>query len=254
MPDGDIVHSRLRRLYQKPYQQLCEGKASSDDCAWVVLESLKKDLIQKGDSPIRLCQSMSSIIAQAVNSSGEFSAQDYATLSMQLDELSHQSDGRPDLKKLALDAGKSILHDLRYGEKVDSENTSKELFRRYISEVYESEFKERVPLTSQHYAGIDANTLHRRIAEIQRHIDKAIDDWASKIILQESISKLRMPPRQNPNNELDLQEDSLAKHNHRKLEKIDALLKSKKTGSLQITTQELKRYLSTPCEVDLDEL
>lgn len=33
MPDGDIVHNRLRRVYQKPYIWLCEGKATSDECA-----------------------------------------------------------------------------------------------------------------------------------------------------------------------------------------------------------------------------
>ncbi|MBE9112911.1 hypothetical protein IQ273_26340 [Nodosilinea sp. LEGE 07298] len=253
MPDGDIVHNGLGRLYKKPYQQLCEGKANSDECAQVMLEALKKDLIQRGDLPIRLCQEMSNFIIQALSSGDEFSAQKYAELSMSFDELSYHLNGRPDLKKLALDAGKSILHDLRYGERIDSENVFKELSGRYISEVYQSEFKEKVPLTPQHHAGIDANTLDQRIAEIQPYIDKAIDTWSNKIVSDGSVSRLRMPPRQRLGNELDLQGDSMAKHNHRNHEKLAALLSSNKFGSLQITTQDLKKYFSQPCEVDWDE-
>ena len=220
MPDGDIVHSRLRGLYQKPYQQLCEGKADSGECAQVLLEALKKDLTRKGDLPIRLCQSMSSLITQAIDSDSGFTAQNYAELSMRLEELSHQFNGRPDLKKLAVDAGKSILHDQRYGEGVDSQNALKELSRRYIHEVYQSEFQERVPLTSQHYAGIDAKTLDQRIKEIQPHIDHAINSWSNKIFLDGSISKLRIPPRRKSCNEPGLlQGDSMAECNHRNQKK-----------------------------------
>lgn len=252
MPDGDIVHSGLRRLYKKPYQQLCEGKADSDDCAQVLLEALKKDLIQKGNLPTRLCQSMSNLITQVVASGDEFGAQEYAELSMSFDELSYQFNGPPDLKKLAIDAGKSILHDLRYGERINSEKVLQELTRRYISEVYQSEFKEKVPLTPQHHAGIDVSTLDQRIAEIQPYIDKAINTWSNKIALDGSVSRLRIPPRQRLGGEPDLQEDSMAKHNHRNQKKIAALLNNNKVGSLQITTQELKSILSSPCEVDWD--
>lgn len=44
MADGDIVHGRLRKLYQKPYKWLCGGKATSNECARVVLEKLKQDI------------------------------------------------------------------------------------------------------------------------------------------------------------------------------------------------------------------
>lgn len=41
MPDGDIIHNGLRRLYQKPYKWLCEGKADNDECARELLKSLR---------------------------------------------------------------------------------------------------------------------------------------------------------------------------------------------------------------------
>ncbi|MCP2727882.1 hypothetical protein NJ959_05240 [Symplocastrum sp. BBK-W-15] len=56
MPDGDIVHNRLRWGYQKPYKSLCEGKASTSERARALIKSLKEDLKQKGDLSVQLAQ------------------------------------------------------------------------------------------------------------------------------------------------------------------------------------------------------
>jgi hypothetical protein len=211
MPDGDIVHSRLRRLYQKPYKWLCEGKANSGECAQVMLESLKKDLIQKGDLPVRLCQGMADILAQAVIVSNELGSRDYASLSMEFDRLVERSDGRPDLKKLVLDAGKSVLHDLRYnhGQQIDVGNASGIMMQRYMNEVYASEFKERVPLTFEHYAGVDKATLSERINEMERHVKIGISKFSKDAINRQSVNKLSLP-RRSPRKAIDLDEDLLA--------------------------------------------
>ncbi len=209
MPDGDIVHNRLRRLYQKPYKWLCEGKATSDECARTVLESLKKDLIQKGDLPIRLCQGMADIVAQFITASDELGAKDYTSLSMEFDRLVQQSDGRPDLKELALRAGKSVICDLRYGQELDVGNISVVMLQRYMNEVYESEFKERVPLTSEHYAGIDQATLSGRIKEMESNIKDGISKFAKDAINKQSVAKLSLP-RRSSRKAIDLDEDLLA--------------------------------------------
>jgi len=211
MPDGDIVHNRLRRLYQKPYKWLCEGKATSNECARVLLESLKKDLIQKGDLPVILCQGMADILAQSITASDELGARDYASLSMEFDRLVEQADGRPDLKKLALEAGKSILQDLRYnhGQQIDVGNASGMMMQRYMNEVYTSEFKERVPLTSEHYAGVDQATLSKRIKEIGANIKVGISKFAQDVINRQSVAKLSMP-RRSSRKAIDLDEDLLA--------------------------------------------
>lgn len=84
MPDGDIVHSRLRRLYQKPYKWLCEGTATSDACARVVLEKLKQDIQAKGDLPIALSQAMAARVAQIISNPEEAREGDFAKLSQYL--------------------------------------------------------------------------------------------------------------------------------------------------------------------------
>lgn len=209
MPDGDIVHSRLRRLYQKPYKWLCEGKATSDECARVMMQALKQDIVNKGNLPVKLAQSMGEIVDEAINAADDNGSVDWAVLSMKCDNLVQQFDGRPDLKELTTRAAKSLINDLKYEAKVDVDNASVEIFTRYMNEVYESEFKERTPLTSEHYAGIDQATLSERIEKIQLNINAAISEWAKAAINHQSIETLRLPCRfsQKP---VDLNEDLLA--------------------------------------------
>ncbi|XGV86903.1 MAG: hypothetical protein ACAF42_15365 [Limnothrix sp. BL-A-16] len=209
MPDGDIVHNRLRTLYQRPYKWLCEGNATSDECSRALLESLKRDLIQKGDLPIRLCQSMADMLDQALTSSNELGSRDYADLSMNFDKLVQQSDGRPDLKELALRAGKSVICDLRYGQKMDIDNLSFSLVFRYINEVYESEFKECIPLTFEHHAGIDQVTLSERIKEIEPKLRDGISKFSKDAINKQSIANLSLP-RRFSHKRIDLDENLLA--------------------------------------------
>lgn len=178
MPDGDIVHNSLRRLYQKPYKWLCEGKASSDECARVVLEKLKQDIKDKGDLPVILAQSMANSLSQATTAVNELGAGDYAALSTEFEQLVQQPDGPHDLKELVLRAGKSVLRDLRYGEEVDVGNASYMILERYVNEVYESGFKECVPLASKHHAGIDQATLSERIKKIEPIIKAGISKFA----------------------------------------------------------------------------
>ena len=64
MPDGDILRNGFRRLYQKPYKWLCDGKADDEECSQAALRALKQDLIKKGDLPIHLAQNMADILSK----------------------------------------------------------------------------------------------------------------------------------------------------------------------------------------------
>lgn len=209
MPDGDIVHDRLRLLYQKPYKWLCEGKATTDECAQVVMEALRKDLIKKGSLPVILAQSMTECLAQAISAAGETGSIDWVDLSVEFDKLKQKVDGRHDLKELTLRAGKGVLHSLRYGHEIDIGNASVVILERYMNEVYESEFKEHVLLSPEHYAGVDQATLSQRIEEIQPNINVAIGKFAKDAIKKQSVAKLSLP-RRSSWKAIDLDEDLLA--------------------------------------------
>lgn len=104
MPDGDIVHSGLRRLYQKPYQWLCEGKADWNECARIAMEALKRDLMRKGDLPIMLAKRMEESLDRVINDANKNGVVDWAALNMEFDRLEQQANGSHYLKTLALDA------------------------------------------------------------------------------------------------------------------------------------------------------
>jgi hypothetical protein len=196
MADGDKVHGRLARLYQKPYQWLCEGKASNDECARVLMEALKQDLKNKGNLPVIISSHMAEILLQAVNDNCRNSSVDWAALNIEFEKLVQQFNGPSNLKELTLYAGKTIVHDLRYGQKLDVDNVSKAILERYMKGVYESEFKERIPLTSEHHAGVSEVILEKRIESMQSNIDAALSVWADKAVREESVANLRMPHRQ----------------------------------------------------------
>ncbi|NJK29340.1 MAG: hypothetical protein HC940_03880 [Acaryochloris sp. SU_5_25] len=209
MPDGDIVHSRLRRLYQKPYRWLCEGTATSDECARVVLKKLKQDIKAKGDLPVALSQAMATSVVQIIGNPEEAREGDFAKLSMKLDAITYGADGCPDLKELTLRAAKGFLNDLRNGREVDVNHVSEAMLERYMHEVYDSEFKERIPLTLEHHAGVTQEMLEKRIEEMQPSIDSGIQKFAQNAIKNQSVLKLSLP-RRSSRKAIDLDEDLLA--------------------------------------------
>jgi hypothetical protein len=208
MPDGDIVHNRLRRLYQKPYRWLCEGTATTDDYAWIALKKFKQDIQAKGNLPVALSRSMATRVAQIISNPEKARESDFAKLSMEFDAITQGADGRPDLKELTLRAGKGFLNDLRNGREVDINNVQDSILKRYMHEVYESEFKERIPWTSEHYAGVTQGILEERIEAMQPNIDSGIQKFAQSAIRNQSVVKLSLP-RRSSRKAIDLDEDLL---------------------------------------------
>ena len=207
MADGDIIRM-LRGIYHKPYEWLCEGKATIDQCARLLMKALKRDIQKTGNKPVQLVQRMAEILDKTISAAGETGVVNWAALTVEFDKLVQQADGSHRLKGLVLVAGKSLLHDLRYGQKLDSGSTSEAIVQRYIKTCYESDFKERVPLISTHHAGIDPATLLEKIEEIQQNINAVTNKWSKDVIKHQSIEKLRMP-RRSSQEPVDLNEDLL---------------------------------------------
>jgi hypothetical protein len=206
MADGDIIHNQLARLYQKPYKWLCEGKASSDECGQIVMQALKEDLKRKGDLPVKLAQRLGECISRTILEIDEAINVNWTALNTKIERIVQQMEGQHYLKELVLRASKNVLHEYRYGQEVDARHASESIVQQYMREVYESEFKERIPLASEHHAGVEATTLAERIEGIQSFINMAIDSWAKKANLDCSVAKLRLPPRRQIC-QIDMDED-----------------------------------------------
>lgn len=251
MPDGDIVRNGLRRIYQKPYEQICEGKATSCEFAKSLLKALKKDLEKKGNLAVILAQDMANIITQAISAAGNNGSVDYVALNMDLDRLIQQTDGRQDIKELILRAGRDFVWNFRYGQRVnfDNDNLGKEILKQYMKEVFESEFKSFILINSEHYAGADQSTVTQRIEEIQSDLDKAIDIWATKAITSMNIEKLKLPSRSKVKEKLNMEEEDLtSQYNRDNQNKINLLLNKEGVDPLQITMEDLQKYLHPVCK------
>ena len=208
MPDGDIIRG-LQRIYQKPYEALFGRKATNDECIRSLIKSLLRDIKNKGDIPINLAKRMHEIITQFISNAGGIIFVDWAVLRRELNRLVEQSDGAPNLKELALRAGINVIQYLEYGVEVDICNISVVIVERYFYEVYESEFKERIPLDTEHHNGIYQSTLLDRIEEIQPKINIVINKWAKEAIKNQSVAKLSLP-RRSFQKVIDMDEDLLA--------------------------------------------
>ena len=204
MADGDIFR-KLGRIYQKSYKWLCEGKASSTECARTVIKALKQDLKIKGNLPIILAQQMGEKLKQIFGDITGLNCINWGVVNKEIEKIV-QVDGRHDLKELILRAGKKFIQDVRYGEAVDINSASEAIVKNYIYEVYESRFKECMPLTDKHYTGIDNVTLEGRINKMQPDVMTGINALAKKASIDGSVEKLRLPNRRQVT-KIDMDED-----------------------------------------------
>jgi hypothetical protein len=182
MPDGDRVHSHLGGFYQKPYKLLCEGVARPEECARIILDGLRKDLKQIAKVPLLLSRNISDLLSQKIGPlefSNDLAA---ARFSRQIDELISQVDGPYREKELLARASKTVLNDLRDGQEIDASNFQLAIFKQYIREKYEAEFKERIPLSREHHNGVSHGELMRRLEALEPYLNRGIHQFAQTAI------------------------------------------------------------------------
>ena len=183
-----------------------------------------------------LAKSMGERLTQAISNSGGIIFVDWATLRLEFNRLEEQADGSHRLKELVLRAGRSVLHDLEYGREVDFDRPSEAILCRYMTEVYETGFKECIPWEAD-------QAILERLEPIESNILAAICQWAKKADGDGSVRKLNLrslPKVQEIDKSVD---DLLAGHNHDNCRKINELLQIT-PNDFQITDQALKQCLS----------
>jgi hypothetical protein len=208
MPDGDVVHSHLRRVYQKAYKILCEAAASPEECTRNILIQLKADLQRTAQWPLHLSRSISDLLAQKIGPL-EF-ANDVlaARIGREIDDLIRQADCQFYEKELLARASKIMLSDLRHGREMDANNYQLEIFLPYIREKYDAGFKERIPLSHDHHHGVSHGELMVRLKALAPHLNLGIHQFAQAAIKHQNLNNLRLPRRVR--HDINLDEDLLA--------------------------------------------
>lgn len=195
MPDGDIVHSQLSGLYRKPYKWLCQGKATSSECAQLIKRAVIQDIKKNYSIGVKYAKQMGEMLGQAMENAGQNSSVNWAALSTEIDRQVRQAEVKHDVKELLRRAGKRILHEFRYNQTVNSSNLSETFVERFFQEVYKSKFEERIPLTPNHHDGVDNATVTERVEAVRPDIFADISQWAKKANANKDVKNLRRSPR-----------------------------------------------------------
>ena len=200
MADGDKVHVKLARRYQKLYKQICEGLYSDAELAHEVLQPLKQDLRDYGDESLRLIQQVATELSQIPAEPLLKQSVYWGQKSQRIDRCAQQIDSRPRARELAVQACKQQLQELRSNgcpHDLTKDDLTKKMYKKYISAVYEANFEERVPL-AQHYNGIDQVTIDVRLKGMRIHVDQGIESFAAQMMRNGSVTPLRRPPMIRP--------------------------------------------------------
>ncbi|MEH2058614.1 MAG: hypothetical protein V7K97_21175 [Nostoc sp.] len=240
MPDGDKYHSKLSWRYQESYRELCERKCDRSEIVWTLKKALLLDIKKSyGVQPVKHAKRLGKILQGAMENAGKNSSMDWATLSKEIHRQVRQAEltavfmylnhiyrrGTAMLcpyrvvylpensckyyeEELLLRSCKGIIHEFRYNQRVDTSNLPVVVVERLFQEIYKSNFEERIPLTSNHYAGLDRITVMECVEAINPDILAEISKWAKKATLDEDVKNLRRSPRQKVK-EIDLEENLL---------------------------------------------
>ncbi len=208
MADGDIIHSKLSWLYQKPYRMLCEGKRDHNECAWFLKKAFLQDIKKNYGFAVKHAKRMGESLGLAIENTGENNSVSWVTRSMELEQLARQAKVPHYVEQLVLRAGKSILRELRYNQRVDTNNLPEAVVERLFQEVYKSNFEERIPLTPNHHNGLDKAIVMESVEALRPDMFAEIAKWAKKANEYEEVKNLRRSPRKNVK-EIDLDEDLL---------------------------------------------
>lgn len=209
MPDGDKYHSKLSWHYQEAYKGLCERKCDHNENVWNLKKALLLDIKKNyGVSSVQHAKRIGKMLQEAIENAVKNNSVDWSTLSTEIDRQVRQSNVTHYVKGLLYRASKGILHEFRYNQRVDNSNLPKAVVERLFQEIYKSNFEERIPLTSNHHAGLDHATVMELVETQRPDILDQISKWAKTATVHEDLKNLRRSPREKVK-EIDLDEDLL---------------------------------------------
>jgi hypothetical protein len=139
MPDGDRVHPRLPRPYQKVYKQVCEGRFNSESLAAEVVQIVKHQLQQGGDEPAHLVAQIASRLTTIPKEPLLRGIVDWPAKSREIEQMIAQARVPKRIGEHIAEASKELLYDIRTGETISKTNV--QLMERMLNRFYRAEFE-----------------------------------------------------------------------------------------------------------------
>lgn len=194
MPDGDIIHKALPRLYQTPYRRICEGR-SDDECARALQRSVKRDLQRAGDQFASAALVAGDVLAQACSQPEGFNA---ANANHAVDAVLRTIYGPDRYREAFRDAVRDVVQTLRYGAEGVSMDMGAKVYAGFTCRLADAQFESRVPMTDAHHNGAHPIEVESRIRALDPAVKRAAAQFGKQISSGASVDKLRLPAQSQP--------------------------------------------------------
>jgi hypothetical protein len=170
------------------------------------LRPLKRDLKDYGAAPLTLLQQVTTMLSQIPDEPLLKQSVDWGEKSRLIDRWARQISGHRIAVALAVRACKQQLQELR--SSTCPHDVTKELYKKYVSEVYKANFEGRVPL-AQHYNGTSQDIVDARLQGMRAHVEQGMDNFVAQMMRNGSVTSLRRRPMAR--RPIGLNEDLLAR-------------------------------------------
>lgn len=202
MPDGDILRHGIPGEYSNAYAQICDDVAPAD-CAKTMARSLRKLIEKYGPGPRELLKTFACEAEQIANQFDTIPVNHLCTLDALIERERRNCTGHRDGLNIASDTCKTILYSLHRQNKIV--DTEFELASRYVRQVLERTFDARIDGIKDPKLGeVPVKLFRQRRQEIQPHLEKYLDHFASQIVRFASNKRLSLPRTSRRKTGIDL--------------------------------------------------
>lgn len=195
MPDGDIIHDSLPRIYQRPYRWLCEGKKDDADCSKALQQAIKWDLQKAGDPFATAALVVGDAINRACAVTGGLDA---ARANQAVDTALQEVYGPSMYREAFRDAARDVVQDLRYGRAEPPQDVGALLYARFVCRLADSQFESRVPLAPTHHNGANPIEIETRIRSMAPAVERMAAHLGRQVSAGQLVDELRLPPQKRP--------------------------------------------------------
>jgi hypothetical protein len=179
MPDGDLVHEGLARVYQKPYMQICDGQFGDEKIAKELGDAIWKDIRNSSDTLLSFFQEVAAR-CKWIQENLMFETIDWQQESDQIGEQKRHVYMDVRLRNLAESACKDQINELQHGMS-PSQAFYTDILTKYMWNVCRANFQERIPLTETHHNGASTEDIYERLETMRPFLHLRISQYAEEI-------------------------------------------------------------------------
>ena len=205
MPDRDIVHPSLPRIYQRVYKQICEGHDPPDEQARILAKAIRQNLQEYGNKHLlnldEICQLLNDITSQPLFLPYE----NWNKRNFEIEHHIRKMRGHPRAIALLREAVKDCIHAIRNGS--HTVRVRNEILRRYIERICNADFVDKVPLNQNHYNDITQQTFNKRIERLRPSLSPYFTIFTDKIEKTGNTTSLPVPKHRRRGEPFDIHED-----------------------------------------------